>query len=144
MGNNLLAEGDGKFKVIRIYRNKKDGSPMVSSKGDPMVMIMFSVTDTMQTSGTVYEYFTPNTNWKSETLFKACNVLDSFNENFRLINWERLVDLTGFCKIATNGNNPAFPAKSVIAKFIYSKEPKKLEAQLPPMQDDSLEDICPF
>ena len=133
--NSLLAEGDATFVVKKVYTTKKDGAPLVSSKGDPMVSIMLSVKDCNGEEGTLYDYFTPAMTWKVYSLCEAIGHPELYQPEF---DFDDVINCIGKLKISID-SRPGYARRNNVKSYIKAK-PKPTEQ---PMAEivDNLEDM---
>ena len=142
-GVNLIEPGVADFTLKQVFDTNKDGGPLVSTKGDPMIKVVIEATDKNGSKTSIFEYYTPNTTFKAYTLCKALGRKELYTESG--IDFDLLKGLSGKCRIKTE-SSPGYNDRSAVSSYIeHPKYDKKAQQEgVAPAMDPFEDETIPF
>ncbi len=123
--NKLLTPGEASFKIEHVWDKNKEGTPLVSKAGNPMLRLKLLVTDSTGELATVWDYVLLNSPKKITALLNAINKIEwieMFNENN--FNVKNLVGQSGRCTVKTD-DHQFYGNKTVVGWYLEQKPFKK-------------------
>lgn len=111
----LLKQGFGYFEIFEVLAKDKDGSPLKTKKGLPMIKLKLQVTDTEGSSEIVYDYLMSVFQEKLSQ-FKRC--LDIQGDIYNM--QDKMRYKSGYCTIKTQFAEPGsqWKDRSTIASYL--------------------------
>lgn len=128
-----LADGFAYCEVRNIYNKTKEGAPLTSKKGDPMITVQWSVVDKEGNHGTVKDYLVSSAFWKIDNLENVLAITGLFNKITNTFNTTLLLRKACGASIKQD-ENPQYGSKIVMyvpLGFFYLLNSAEREAAQP-------------
>lgn len=104
---------------IKDASDTKNGYPLLSKKGDPMMRLDIDVTDSDGVTAVLFSYITASMQWKLHELCKSIGHPEMYKDG---ITTHKLMECTGYCELTSN-EDPKYGYQVQIQKFLAPTEP---------------------
>lgn len=122
--NKLLTPGEAQFEIEHVW-DKKEGKPLTSKAGNPMIRLKLLVTDSQGETGTVWDYVLLNTPNKITALLNAIGKSEWVERlNEQNLNVLELAGEKGHCTLK-NDHHETYGTRTVIGWYLQKKLSKK-------------------